>query len=358
MNILFSYENQGDLATLTQGSEHISFPAVNVQHRWFLKSYRSKYGSGSAWGLFRVTAAKQIIPFDEGGGTLTATLTPGDYDATSILAEIKTQMETAGALTYTPAYSETTNKFTIAGSGNFILKLSVVANSAFPMFGWIAAIDTANAATHTAPLLRIHTEEELKFAMVGSPQLSFIAIKNHNLQSTATIQLLHYSDAYITLQQTDTLTWKADLIAAVIDRNYPYVKLRIVDVNNPDLYVEIGRVWMGETIRPRIGFAMERKVVPEDPSVISESENGQEASIQRTKYKNWNYVFEGVDPTDKADIDAMFEAVGKSRPLFICEKPDEADITPYTYYVRFTNWEWEHLVGDWWRLSVEVKSER
>jgi hypothetical protein len=194
--------------------------------------------------------------------------------------------------------------------------------------------------------------------MSKTPQIDFIAIKNHNLTNAATVVVNFYSDAYITLVRSEAMTWSAESMVMLIDEAQRYIEITFSDAWNPDGYIEIGRVWMGESIRPRIGFSMERTVVPQDQSVISESENGQVATIQRTQFKTWDYTFEGVDPTDKADMDDMFDEVGLSRALFICERPDEVDPVPYTEYVSFTSWEWEHIAGEWWKLMVEIKEER
>jgi hypothetical protein len=358
MNIAFAYINRADAATVTPSSEHLSFPAENVQHRWFVKPWRSRYGAASGWGLFRITAAKNILTFSEGGGNLTATITTGDYDADSICIEIKTQMEVAGALTYTVTYDDTTNLFTIAGSGAFILVLSVTTNSIFPALGWAAAVNTASLASHTAPAVRIHTEEELRFDLGSSYNLYFISIKNHNLQSGATIQVRFYSDAFITLAETATLTWKAGLVVSLLNQYYRYVAVHVVDPDNPDLYVEMGRVWIGAYFQPRIGFSMERERVQNDPSVIAESENGQVSTIQRTKFDTWSYNFEGVDPDDKDDIEDVFQEVGASKALFICEDPEAADLTLNTKYVTIVAWQWDHLAGEWWKLALELKEER
>jgi hypothetical protein len=363
MNIGLSYINLLDAATLTPSSEHLSFPASNVQHRWFVKPWRSKYGAGSDWGRFIVSAANQVLSFNEGGGVLTATLVTGTYDTATLCAQIKTQMEAAGALTYTVTYSDTTNLFTIAGSGAFVLTLSVTANSAFPMLGWTAVINTASLASHTAPAIRIHTSESLAFDLGAAHNLYWIAIKNHNLQAGATIQVLFYSDAWVTLAETETLTWKAGLIVGTLNQYYRYVAIRIVDVDNPDLYIEIGRPWLGVLVRPRWGFTAERTLVPNDPSVIAESENGQASSIQRTKYDAWDYNFDGIDPDDKVDLDAIHAEVGSSKALFICEDPDLADMTPVTKYVTISSWEWEHVATvtsgrSWWKLAMGIKEER
>lgn len=70
---------------------------------------------------FIVSNANHHIDLAEGVGELPATLTNGTYTGAALAAEIKTQLEVAGALTYTVTYVEATRKFTIAASGNFEL---------------------------------------------------------------------------------------------------------------------------------------------------------------------------------------------------------------------------------------------
>ena len=188
--LLISYINLWAAGTVSASSEHPSFPATNTQHRWFKKVYRSKYGAGSSWGLFRITAANCKIYFDEGGGALTATLTIGDYDTTTICAEIKAQMEAAGAGTYTVTYDDATNLFTIEiDAGTFALLLATTTNAAWSSLGWTSGVDTAAAASQTSEVIRIHTSEFIYCDLGAVSSIRLPVLKNHNLQSTATITL-------------------------------------------------------------------------------------------------------------------------------------------------------------------------
>ena len=72
--------------------------------------------------LFAVNSNTNTLVFQEdGAGTdFTATLTVGNYSATTLATEIKTQMDSAGANTYTVTYDASTFKYTIATSGTSI----------------------------------------------------------------------------------------------------------------------------------------------------------------------------------------------------------------------------------------------
>lgn len=357
-NILISYVNDWDTGTVTSSTSHPSFPAINTQQRWFKKTWRTKYGAGSSWGLFRVTASNCKIYFNEGAGNLTATLTVGDYDTTTICTEIKTRMDIAGA-TYTATYSDTTNKCTIAKTtGTFKLLLSNQVNAAFSMLGWTAIIDTALAASHTAPLIRINTEAFLYCNLGSAKTIKFLALKNHNLQSTATIEVCYYSDAFVTLVATDTMTWHADTIAMRTSRSYQYIAFRFVDIDNPNLYIEIGRAWVGTEFIPHYGFTNERTYTPQDLSIVSSSDDGQESTIQLTHFAEWNYTFDAMTAADRLIFADIFLKVGKTLPCFIAEYPPIIDVGLEAKYVKIIENEEPHLIGGYWGLAWTVRTER
>ena len=76
------------------------------------------------FGAFTITTGvNDKINFKEGGGgELTATLDPTTYTSTELCAEIKAEMESVGAQTYTVSVDADTRKFTIA-VGTGLLKL-------------------------------------------------------------------------------------------------------------------------------------------------------------------------------------------------------------------------------------------
>jgi len=80
-------------------SEKLLFPDENL----YDSNKRTK-----AWrsdGFWDITESNNTLVFAEGGGDLTATLTAQEYNSTTdLLTEIKTQLEDAGALTYTITY--------------------------------------------------------------------------------------------------------------------------------------------------------------------------------------------------------------------------------------------------------------
>lgn len=291
----------------------------------------------------------------------TATLTTGDYDAATLAVEIGTQMDAAGTLTYTVTYSESTYKFTFAATGYHVLFTSISTSCDWRIFGFAyVAYDQRIATSRTSALPTIHTEEFLFCDAGATSTLRFLAIKNHNLQSSAKISIRYYSDAFLTEVDHEDLTWSAGQIAVRISESYEYFAVRISDMTNPVGYVEVGLVWAGDAAQLHYGFTPDRGRVPEDPSVISASEDGQESSIQLSRYADRTYAFDAIEPnTDYDYLEAVFQEIGKSRPCFIVEAPPVlGDVSDSAQYVKIVEWEWSHLAGGYWSLEIATRSKR
>jgi len=102
------------------------------------------------WTHYVFNSTNNTINFKEdGGGTLVATLSSQNYSRSQLATEIKTQLESAGAGTYTVSVSNNTYKLTItptAGITNFQL-LASGSNSCHKTLGF--SVDSANSSTVT-----------------------------------------------------------------------------------------------------------------------------------------------------------------------------------------------------------------
>ena len=83
-----------------------------------------------------------------GTSTVLVAITPGNYSSATFIAEMKSKLEagsiaTGNSLTYTISISDSTNKLTIAATGNFLVSLT---NSS-KLTGFIAATTSASSAT-------------------------------------------------------------------------------------------------------------------------------------------------------------------------------------------------------------------
>jgi hypothetical protein len=130
---------------------------------------------------YNFDSSNNIIPFSEGAGpTLTATITAGIYTLTELKVELKTQLEAAGALTYT--ITDSGGKITIAATGAFTLKWTSSSASASYRLGWgdnyslstNRATDTGSAVSHTSTYsYNLAPANYLYLSISGLPSVHF-----------------------------------------------------------------------------------------------------------------------------------------------------------------------------------------
>ncbi len=88
-----------------------------------LKGYYALTSVQIPVSYYNVNSNNNSIIFNEGGADLTATITPGVYDTSSLPAAIKTAMDAKSGSSYTVTYSSITSKLTIAiTAGTYTIK--------------------------------------------------------------------------------------------------------------------------------------------------------------------------------------------------------------------------------------------
>lgn len=366
----FYYNNLWlDAVTLNWSSRHPHFPAANTQHRWPTRSWHSRHGAGSGWGLFTITVnVNDRIDFEETiGVNLVANITVGLYDVDTLCAEIKTQLEIAGASTYTIEYIETGAnelhfRFTSNGAGGggvFRLMWNTGPNAARSIgdtCGFDVTADDVGALVYLADYIRIHTEEWVSVDLGAANTVQGAIIKGHNLQNTALCQIWGDNNPAFPAGIKLQFTIQDDILVLLWDPGYflRYWRFYIEDVDNPAGYVELGCCFLGPHFAPLRNFHFDRIQTQMDPSLIKYSEGGQISTLQRTHFFMKDYFFQHTD--QKAQFDLMFNEMGSSKGFFMAENPDHP--LTRTNYLRFVEWEWTHFRVDFWDLIVSVEELR
>lgn len=356
MNIKFAYDNKLDSADTQSASTYAPyFPVTNVNKRSPKKEWRSSYGIGTGGGRFVIDSTNNKLYFDEGAGQLTATLTAGTYNSDGLASEIETQMESAGTQAYTVLYNESTFKFEIycaTSGGTFELDCNTTTNAVWDAIGFDTSAGTGFASEHIADYVRIHTEEYILWNFDTAPDVDFFAVFGHNLQTTATVKIQFSNDNFTTVAEEFTLTRGTDLLVYVFSSalSYDDVRLYIQDIDNSDGFVAIGRAWGGEwDYSPNVGFAPKSSENDRDPSIVNISDGGQATSIQKTKFKQYNFTFQLID--DVTTLQAMFDSRGLSlEMIFFMKDSDPASLT-FTHpelnikYSRMTKFSQKRIAG-------------
>lgn len=168
--------------------------------------------------------------------------------------------------------------------------------------------------------------EWIKFDLGAASKITMVVIFGHNLTSGATVTLeAHGTDVWTTPDYSHVLasTGSATVpIVEFLDQTYRWWRITIADGSNPDGYIEVGRICAGEFYEPGVNVleTVQKSLV--DPSIIEESDGKQGYAIEKTKYRVYAVQFGDISAAQQAELETMFRAVGKTRPLVFALDPD------------------------------------
>ena len=364
MSLQFYYNDLWGGGTLTPWDEHPNFPAELTQHRDFNLCYRSNYGSENVGGSFYISNDNKYLDFDEGGGELTATLTTGKYSADELAAEIETQLEAAGAHSYTVTYSHSTYKFTITDDTGTVTLLSYsgsnAANAIFDDIGFDTTGDHSTAASHEADDPRIHTHVAIVIDLGSAQLVKGFFFKGHNLENPTLVKVQFSADNFSTTAENETMTQDdADTqIYYWIDpsgHTYRYLRLLIVDRENSAGYVKIGTPWAAPVLQPASSHQHgSYRETPADLSDVRRSAGGQKSSVQYGRPRSYAMRLR-LAAGEKATFDAMIDDRGYGLPLFMI--PDSSSPDPKYVTIVSSNFTPLRMSADTWYLDLELEDE-
>jgi len=188
------------------------------------------------------------------------------------------------------------------------------------------------------------------------PATAFL-IRGNNFSATAvvTIQATHEDEAghwaapdfAAILSPVDNTTMGAFFAA----QTFQFWRLLISDIDNPNLHVEAGPIFLGTYFEPAYSYKAGTTGTPEDLSVITKSAGGQRTVVIHDQPGVWQYAFR---TSEKPSFETIRRAVGWSLPFWFCE---DSDIPNATLYVVATAWEWEHYNLSTWTLTLSLAEE-
>lgn len=355
-NIRIMTDNFIDLdivSNATVSSEQAAFPVLNIYNL----QRRSKVWRSN--GYYSITTSNNKIVFRETTGVdLTATITAGNYTSFSALAtEIKTQLEVAGASTYTITKDTNTKKvkFTsngVGGGGIFQIMWTTdsITQAMAAILGFLTTENDTGALTYTADELTTGNEEWIKwdFGISTNPKaLCIIGKRNEPIKispsATLTLQASE-TDNWTNPSYEHVLTYNDEIISLFSDTGLHTEALRfwrllIDDVHNPNGYVEIGAILLGDYFTPTQGaarFPFQGQYI--DRSVTIFSEGGQTFSDIREQTEQFSFEIDNLTVAEKEKIDGIFRKVGTAKPFFISMDPNSV-FSNQTNYIRFVKFD-------------------
>lgn len=189
-------------------------------------------------------------------------------------------------------------------------------------------------------------------------QASAIVIFNNNVNSINQSRKLYFqgsNDGFITAPLS--LQWSLPNYCQVAFFNpcsYKYWRAYILTGSSSDNFFQIGRIFLGNYFEPKRNF-MSVSYEYIDPSKIHYSKSGQLLTVQESKYKILNYVFQ-IDSEDMRNFEIIFNNVGLGGDLFFCENTnDPSGSTIYCRLVKFTA---HYLFKNLWRIEITLEQLR
>jgi hypothetical protein len=180
-----------------------------------------------------------------------------------------------------------------------------------------------------------YASEWIKFNFGAAAAVRALALVGHNFTSGATVKIqANATDVWTSPSIDVTLAYNAANLVYLwsSDQSFQYWRITIVDASNPAGYLEVGRVFLGQTATPDRSFARWSRE-PVDPTVITRSYDGAESFDRRTAYDLLTFEFKLVLTST---FDALAAAVGLKTYFFVIADYDNAlrtdgrhDLTKY-----------------------------
>lgn len=323
-----------DSVGLYSSSEDPEFPLTNLTKFSRERVFRTS-------GYFVVSSSNNKLSFKEssGGSELIATIASGEYTPDELEAEIKFQMENAGAQTYTVTFSASTGHWTIASDGTYFALLIATAtspsNSILTSIGYSTNDYSSGDLSYTSPQIALHTEEWVLLDLrtwgtnpIDSFVLLFSKSAGNSLTSFATIKLQanqtpDFSSPSVNQTLTLDETWQSASHFFSTANNYRYWRVQIVDPSNPNLYIEIPKIVLGYsaqlTQEPEVGISQSEK----DSSQNQENSYGNRYSDLYPVRRLLSFGYKVLQDTDKQILRNIFRRNGNSSPITVAIDPEE-----------------------------------
>lgn len=312
------------------------------------------------------------------GGTgeeITFVLAP-EYSTTADFATaLKNSLDfySTGGYTYTVTYSSTTRKFTISAASSKKFKFLF---STCPLWAGslgLSEADTNYSTSITSTYATIHSYEYIRWDL-GTPinPKGFMAIGVYGtalkLSSNATIVLQACTATNFTTPNYEvTLEYGETGIGitsstGIADQAYRHWRLKIIDRQNLNGYIELSNVILGDYIvfeRGAVQYPL--SIDNEDISEIVTANSGQTHVNRRNTVMSTTLEWNGLTVADKEELDDVWQENGTSTPFFVSLDPDvvfSSDVKKQYHYVKITGGYTASLIMPKnWEASFTIREE-
>jgi hypothetical protein len=100
-------------------------------------------------------------------------------------------------------------------------------------------------------------------------------------------------------------------------QSHRHWQLKFTNPGAVNSYAELGFAFLGAYDEPTVNVRVPIPTSSVDPSVMSQSSDGQKGFAARTPYEAGVWVFDAVQEAQRAQVKTMFRSIGVSTPMFV-----------------------------------------
>jgi hypothetical protein len=154
---------------------------------------------------------------------------------------------------------------------------------------------------------------------LGAAQMvNTAAIMGHNLSASATTTIAGGTSASV-FATAETITWNAGMMLKYFsDQSYRYWQFSIDDPTNPDAYLEMGRLWLGDYLTISPSSLLDFKVVKRRSDMVTFGKNRQKYATPGEDWRRFELSFPATGGSMLTAIQTMYDAVGNHSSLIFC----------------------------------------
>ena len=199
----------------------------------------------------------------------------------------------------------------------------------------------------------------IKFSFASAVDVDYMLILAHNITSGATVKVqANATDSWGSPSIDTAMTYNSEYIIHAFSstESYQYWRFYVDDSSNPDTYIEVGHIFLGEALEMP-GFNRNSVIVKNSNSVATKSISGSLYGDTRLKYKAASISFPSVTDTERGLINTFWDTVDVVRPFTMLIWESDLDVEPPIYCALTESLEWNKLEQDGllWALGLEFE---
>jgi len=186
------------------------------------------------------------------------------------------------------------------------------------------------------------------------------ALCGHNISSTATITLYGATSTGFGVPNfsTGVTATTADIFHLFSTKHRRYVRWKINDDGNPDGYIEIGRIMLGQRLTLTKHFSPAFNEDYLDTSQVNFSISGQPFGVGGYRFRQYDLDFPYWTQNVKESLNTMISEVRNYKPLFcVLDENNSTKIRP-VHAVVVDNFKPSHRTNFQWYGRMKIRESK